>query len=38
MLCAYISLSFIMLKIENDICAFNSMGKFEKFLFLYEQL
>ncbi len=26
------------LKIENYICASNSIGKFEKFLFLYEQL
>ncbi len=26
------------LKIENYICPSNSIGKFEKFLFLYEQL
>ncbi len=26
------------LKIENYICASNSRGKFEKFLFIYEQL
>ncbi len=25
-------------EIENYICASNSIGKFEKFLFLYEQL